>query len=396
NVEDLLRSQALLLPHTVLPHASNTFLSENVQLVRVCDIDSPASAAVSPTGSSDEVGTRTNGVKQQDVQVFVYRLNDGEEPITEPGDDDGGDNTISSTVMMLPSRGLEGLWETLIFEDDILVKLLNYVATSILFADRLVDPHIISFNKVILLHGPPGTGKTSLCRALAQKLSIRLAEKYANLKLVEINSHSLFSKFFSESGKLVMQMFSKIKDLCDDTETFVCVLIDEVESLTAARKAAVSGMEPSDAFRVVNALLTQLDALKRKRNVLILTTSNITEAIDIAFIDRADLKQYIGPPTRLAIYAMLCSTLQELMRTQLVSPACTLYDWRSIDLFLTKNGDSPSDKLYEIAGMCGGFSGRTVRKLPFLAHCFYLQGKGSVGVEGFLAALRRVVEDERK
>ena len=70
------------------------------------------------------------------------------------------------------------------------------------------------------------------------------------------------------------------------------MLADEVESLAAARKSAVSGSEPSDAIRVVNALLTQLDSLKRHPNVLILTTSNITEAIDAAFVDRADIKQY--------------------------------------------------------------------------------------------------------
>jgi hypothetical protein len=125
---------------------------------------------------------------------------------------------------------------------------------------------------------------------------------------VEINSHSLFSRWFSEvsiqsfgwnlslfsniyfrcyqeeygfselaltilnivfffnlikSGKLVMRMFKRIQELVADPEAFVCVLIDEVESLTAARQAAMSGTEPSDAIRVVNAVLTQIDAIKR-------------------------------------------------------------------------------------------------------------------------------------
>ena len=52
----------------------------------------------------------------------------------------------------------------------------------------------------------------------------------------------------------------------------------------------MSGSEPSDAIRAVNALLTQLDGLKRFPNAMVMTTSNITEAIDVAFLDRADIK----------------------------------------------------------------------------------------------------------
>lgn len=46
--------------------------------------------------------------------------------------------------------------------------------------------------------------------------------------------------------------------------------------------------------QVVNALLTQLDKLKHRKNCLVMTTSNLSAAIDCAFIDRADIKQYIG------------------------------------------------------------------------------------------------------
>lgn len=56
-------------------------------------------------------------------------------------------------------------------------------------------------------------------------------------------------------------------------------IIDEVESLTAARKIALNGSEPSDSIRVVNALLTQIDKLRHRENILIVTTSNLSESI---------------------------------------------------------------------------------------------------------------------
>lgn len=111
-----------------------------------------------------------------------------------------------------------------------------------------------------------------------------------------------------------MKLFDEVKNLLEDPKALVCVLIDEVESLAHVRKSCANGTEPSDAIRVVNALLTQLDQIKKYPNVVILTTSNVTEAIDLAFIDRADLKQFIGLPSEHAIYKIYHSCIKELMR----------------------------------------------------------------------------------
>ena len=89
-----------------------------------------------------------------------------------------------------------------------------------------------------------------------------------------------------ESGKLVQRLFDKVKEKLADPATFVILLIDEVESLTSARKNASSALECSDSLRMVNSLLTQLDAIKKFPNVLVLATSNLTGFIDQAFIDR--------------------------------------------------------------------------------------------------------------
>ncbi|KTF73295.1 hypothetical protein cypCar_00042076, partial [Cyprinus carpio] len=290
-----------------------------------------------------------------------------------------------------------GIWESLIYEEGIKTQLLDYVSTTIFFSDRNVDSNLIAWNRVVLLHGPPGTGKTSLCKGLAQKLSIRLSDRYAHSQFVEINSHSLFSKWFSESGKLVTKMFQKIQELIDDKDALVFVLIDEVESLTAARSAAQAGTEPSDAIRVVNAVLTQLDQIKRHPNVVILTTSNVTEKIDLAFVDRADIKQYIGPPSASAIFHIYLSCLEELMKRHIIYPRQQLLSLEELGTmdFMESDVTRLSLTLRNLAQRSEGLSGRALRKIPFLAHALY--GKSStMTVEVFLKAMERAVDKQRQ
>ncbi len=200
--------------------------------------------------------------------------------------------------------------------------------------------------------------------------------------MIEINSHSLFSKWFSESGKLVLKMFERIRELVQDSDCLVFVLIDEVESLTSARTSALSGTEPSDAIRVVNALLTQLDGLRSYPNVLVLTTSNITEAIDAAFVDRADLRLFIGMPSTSACYSILRSCCLELARAGLLQSASELLDYETLLMKQEEKSTASleqelifSNHLLQI-GKCAancGISGRRLRKLPLLAHALFIQ-----------------------
>ncbi|KAM0832115.1 hypothetical protein ACQ4PT_065100 [Festuca glaucescens] len=343
--------------------ADNHFLLKHVKRIQICDTD--------------------EWIENHKVLLFwqvkpvvhVFQLSeDG------PGEEPSEDDTLSSfNEWALPAKEFDGLWESLLYEVGLKQRLLRYAASALLFTERGVDPCLVSWNRIVLLHGPPGTGKTSLCKALAQKLSIRFKSRYSMCQLIEVNAHSLFSKWFSESGKLVAKLFQKIQEMVEEESNLVFVLIDEVESLAAARQAAISGSEPSDSIRVVNALLTQMDKLKAWPNVIILTTSNITTAIDIAFVDRADIKAYVGPPTLQARYEILRSCIQELFRVGILAspqggdlPSILSYSTLKEKLHCPEAAEPHtlhlSELLHQGAEQCEGLSGRSLRKLPFLAH----------------------------
>lgn len=61
----------------------------------------------------------------------------------------------------------------------------------------------------------------------------------------------------------MMKMFEKIQQLIEDPRALVFLLIDEVESLAKCRLSSEAGNEPADSIRAVNALLTQIDRMRR-------------------------------------------------------------------------------------------------------------------------------------
>ena len=210
-----------------------------------------------------------------------------------------------------------------------------------------------------------------------------MKELFDRFYFFELNSSSIFSKWFSESSHNLSKFFDEIVLLSSDRSTFVIVLIDEIESLSYSRSNSLTSNEPSDMFRVVNTLLTQIDRLKSFSNILILTTSNFIEIIDRALIDRIDLILFLGSPSISTILYIYQQCFQELIDKQLIHSSLI-----SLDHLQTH--------LLSLAQLSQGLSGRTIRKLPFIAFSHIEQGDQSISLDQLVQAIQQQLQDQQE
>ena len=84
------------------------------------------------------------------------------EDLSGDTEDDSGSPVHAAVNWTLPSKDFQGQWETLIYDTDVKKSLLSYVEATMLLSEKEVDPALCSWNRVVLLHGPPGTGNNIL------------------------------------------------------------------------------------------------------------------------------------------------------------------------------------------------------------------------------------------
>lgn len=97
---------------------------------------------------------------QVEFAVHVYQLS--EEGPADADAEDAEEGISSYQEYELPAREFHGLWDSLIFVGDIKQRLVSYASTALHFSDCKVNSQLVSFNRTALLHGPAGTGKTSM------------------------------------------------------------------------------------------------------------------------------------------------------------------------------------------------------------------------------------------
>jgi transitional endoplasmic reticulum ATPase len=137
--------------------------------------------------------------------------------------------------------------------------------------------------KGILLHGPSGTGKTLLAKAVA-------TESEANF--ISVKGPELLSKWVGESEKGIREIFRKAR------QASPCVVFfDEIDSI-----APIRGMEGVHASteRMMSQLLTEMDGIQEMQGVVVIAATNRVDIIDNALLrpGRFDKIVFVSNPDR--------------------------------------------------------------------------------------------------
>ena len=118
--------------------------------------------------------------------------------------------------------------------------------------------------KGVLLYGPPGTGKTLLAKAVANE---------SGAHFISISGPEIMSKFYGESEANLRKIFEEAEKNAPSI-----IFIDEIDAIAPKREEVTGEVER----RVVSQLLTLMDGLKKRGQVIVIAATNRPNAIDPA------------------------------------------------------------------------------------------------------------------
>ena len=252
-----------------------------------------------------------------------------------------------TALHVLPAGHHDGPWDSIVVPSGTRERLLGTALVAMLHGRRLAALPAPP-SGLIVLAGPPGTGKTTLAQGLAQAAALAVAAR-GSTTFLEVDPHAMPSEMLGESQRNVTRLLRDVVPALAASRPHVVVLIDEVESFAVRRSLASFETNPVDVQRATDAVLAGLDHLAAAvPGAVVVTTTNFLPAVDEAFLSRADLVVELGLPDVAARTRILAAALADLAVA-----------WPELK-------DLASDDVLhdELAVRAAGWDGRRLRKLP--------------------------------
>ncbi|USZ67173.1 proteasome-activating nucleotidase [Halorussus salilacus] len=133
----------------------------------------------------------------------------------------------------------------------------------------------------VLLHGPPGTGKTMLAKAVANR---------TDATFIKMAGSELVQKFIGEGAKLVRDLF----ELASEREPAI-VFIDEIDAVAAKRTDSKTSGD-AEVQRTMMQLLSEMDGFEDRGEIRIIAATNRFDMLDQAILRPGRFDRLIEVP----------------------------------------------------------------------------------------------------
>jgi len=133
----------------------------------------------------------------------------------------------------------------------------------------------------VLLHGPPGTGKTMLAKAVANK---------TDATFIKMAGSELVHKFIGEGARLVRDLFQ----LAEDREPAI-IFIDEIDAIASKRTESKTSGD-AEVQRTMMQLLSNMDGFENRGNIRIIAATNRFDMLDEAILRPGRFDRLIEVP----------------------------------------------------------------------------------------------------
>jgi proteasome regulatory subunit len=209
----------------------------------------------------------------------------------------------------------------------------------------------------VLLHGPPGTGKTMLAKAVANE---------TDATFIKMAGSELVQKFIGEGARLVRDLF----ELAGEREPAV-IFIDEIDAIAAKRTESKTSGD-AEVQRTMMQLLSEMDGFDDRGEVRIIAATNRFDMLDRAILRPGRFDRLIEVPKP---------------------------DWdgrrRILEIHTAEMSLADETDLGELAGKTDGFTGAELASIATEAGMFAIRDeRTTVQLQDFVAALKKVEEEE--